>query len=63
MKILKEIAIYFLIICGGIPIYLGIQNQDSYFLSHGVIILVMPLVILLIRKRRTNIYGEKQNAN
>lgn len=52
MKILTEIAIYFLIIAGGVPIYLGIQNQDSYFLSHGILIIATPLVIFLVMKRR-----------
>ena len=63
MKLLIEFASYFLIILGGIPLYLGIQNNDSYFISHAILILAVPVVILLVVKRRKDNNGEKHNAN
>ncbi len=62
MKILIEFASYFLIIFGGVPLYLGIQNNDSYFITHGILILATPIVILLVVKRRKNNYGERNNG-
>ena len=63
MKTLIEIAIFFLIIAGGVPLYLGIQGKDPYFLFYGITILTVPIVILLIVKRRKDNNGEKRNAN
>ena len=63
MKLLIEFASYFLIIFGGVPLYLGMKNNDLYFLSFGILILTTPIIILLTVKRRRNASGEKQNVN